>query len=138
MSETTVKAPAHPTTDDAYAWKAYWRALDMPWRTEPEVDGDRQRYLAQRRAGPVDFERLLATRKSVGMSGPVDGRNPHQRGRLGVDLRGADLSQVDLHRMPLAGLRGSLSFEEAGEGATDIVDVAAISLVRAKRAPLWR
>jgi hypothetical protein len=154
MSKTAADSvmPVRPRTDDADAWKAYWRALGMPWRADPEIDPERQRYLAKRRASSVEIERglypfrdadgripltradvewLLATHESDGLRGPVDWHDPRQRGRLGLDLRGADLSQVDLHRMPLAGLRGSLSFEEAGEGTTDIVDLAAILLVHA-------
>ncbi len=26
--------PQGPTTDDRDAWKAYWQAQGMPWRTE--------------------------------------------------------------------------------------------------------
>src|SRR4051794_3290252 len=49
MSETTA-APARPTTDDAEAWKTYWQAQGMPWRTEPEIVEERQQYLAERRS----------------------------------------------------------------------------------------
>ena len=37
-------------THDAETWKAYWKAQGQPWRTEPEIDVERQKYLAQRRA----------------------------------------------------------------------------------------
>lgn len=39
-----------PSTDDPRAWRAYWKAQGWPWRTEPEIDAERQQYLAERRA----------------------------------------------------------------------------------------
>lgn len=39
-----------PTDDDPRAWKTYWTRLGMPWRTEPEISEERQRFLARRRA----------------------------------------------------------------------------------------
>jgi hypothetical protein len=42
--------PERPSTNDRDAWKIYWAAQDMPWRTEPEIDQERQRFLAERRA----------------------------------------------------------------------------------------
>src|SRR2546429_693143 len=38
-----------PTTDDPNAWKTYWETQAQPWRTEPEIDAERQKYLAERR-----------------------------------------------------------------------------------------
>ena len=36
---------------DGYtSWKEYWAAKEMPWRREPEIVEERQRYLAKRRA----------------------------------------------------------------------------------------
>jgi len=34
--------PQRPTDVDGAAWEAYRQALGMPWRTEPEIDTDRQ------------------------------------------------------------------------------------------------
>src|SRR5690242_1330038 len=102
-----------PTSDDREAWKAYWAAREMAWRTEPEVDEERQRYLAERRATEADIGRgiypfkgiklmradvewLLATHESGGMIGPVDWADERQRGRDGLDLRGAWLRQANL------------------------------------------
>ncbi|MGZ3622626.1 MAG: hypothetical protein ACXWPS_00640 [Ktedonobacteraceae bacterium] len=42
------KAPPslqRPNTDDDRAWHAYWEVQDQPWRTEPEIDSERQQYL---------------------------------------------------------------------------------------------
>jgi hypothetical protein len=46
-----------PTTDDRNEWKRYWESRDMPWRTEPEINRERQRYLAVRRAVEPDVEK---------------------------------------------------------------------------------
>lgn len=38
-----------PANDDKEAWKAYWKAQGQLWRWEPEIDEERQKYLAERR-----------------------------------------------------------------------------------------
>jgi uncharacterized protein YjbI with pentapeptide repeats len=58
--------PQRPTNnDDRDAWRAYWKALDMPWRTEPEVDAERQASLAQLLAIKGDIERGVYPFKGV-------------------------------------------------------------------------
>jgi hypothetical protein len=121
----------------------------MPWRTEPEISEEQQRYLAERRAIQPDIEKgiypfkdikldradvewLLATHESDGMRGPVDWQDKKQRRREGLDLRGANLHSADLGHLPLACLRGSLTWEEQPEGSGDGVDAAAIQLQRAR------
>lgn len=113
-----------PTTNDKEAWKAYWTAQGWPWRTEPEVDAERQKYLTERRAilpdikqgiypfggiklNRTDVEWLLVTHENG--RGPLNWIDESQRKRLGLDLRGADLRQVDLHHLPLACLRGGIN-----------------------------
>jgi hypothetical protein len=100
-----------PTTDDTEAWKVYWKAQGQPWRTEPEIDNERQKYLAERhritpnieqgiypfkdiRLSRADVEWLLATHENG--RGPIDWSDESQHKRVGLDLRGADLGQVDL------------------------------------------
>src|SRR5579883_808069 len=39
-----------PSTNDPNDWKAYWEQQSQPWRTEPEIDGERQKYLEERRS----------------------------------------------------------------------------------------
>jgi len=111
-----------PTTDDPKAWKAYWKAQGWPWRTEPEIDTERQKYLAERRAIVPDIEKgiypfrdiepkltradiewLLATHENG--RGPVDWSDVKQRKREGLDMRGTYLYQVDLSDLPLARLQ---------------------------------
>ena len=116
-----------PTTNDPDAWKAYWKAQGWPWRTEPEIDEERQKYLAERRSiipdiekgiypfrdiklSRADVEWLLATHENG--RGPVDWSDESQRERKGLDLRGTDLRMIDLSRLPLTCLLGGLNRDE--------------------------
>ncbi len=116
-----------PANDDKEAWKAYWEKQSQPWRTEPEIDAERQKYLAERRSiepdilqgiypfkdirlSRADVEWLLATHEDG--RGPVDWSDESQRKREGLDLRGANLREIDLQNLPLARLRGSLKWKE--------------------------
>ncbi len=116
-----------PTSDDPEAWRAYWRAKGWSWRTEPEIDAERQKYLAERRAIVPDIEKGIYPFKGISLSradvewllvtqengrGPVDWTDKNQRGRWGLDLRGADLSTINLAFLPLTRLRAGLKSEE--------------------------
>ncbi len=98
-----------PTTSDPQAWKTYWKAYDQPWRSEPEINAERQAYLATRREiepnietgiypfkalklSRADVEWLLATHENG--QGPVDWGKRGLLERKGLDLRGADLRGV--------------------------------------------
>src|SRR5579884_3419400 len=87
-------------------WPAFWAKQGQPWRTEPEIDVQRQAELAARRditpdvllghypfkgmkLRRADIEWLLATHENG--RGPVDYHDESQRDRVGLDLRGADL-----------------------------------------------
>ena len=93
-----------PANNDTYAWRKFWEAVGQPWRTEPEIDAQRQKFLVesrndltdgQRNIYPLsgvkldraDIEWLLATHEKSG-HGPVD-------------LRGVDLSHAFLRLLPL-------------------------------------
>ncbi len=119
--------PQRPTADDRNAWHTYWQKLGQSWRTEPEIDAERQMYLAERlriipnieqRIYPfkdiklyrADIEWLLATHEEG--RGPIDWSDERQRERLGLDLRGADLRKVDLNHLPLARIRVGLATRE--------------------------
>jgi hypothetical protein len=116
-----------PTVDDCEAWHVYWKAQGQLWRREPEIDTKRREELDQRRAIVPDIEKgiypfsnvklsradvewLLATHENG--QGPVDWHDGHQRARMGLDLRGTDLRQVNLNRLPLARLSGGLTWAE--------------------------
>src|SRR2546422_634992 len=94
---------------------------DLSWRTEPEIDNERKAFLAERLAILHDIEQGVYPFKDVSLScadiewllvthedqlGPVDWSDPHQRTRVGLDLRGADLRQISLRGLPLARLIG--------------------------------
>jgi uncharacterized protein YjbI with pentapeptide repeats len=126
--------PQRPmSNDDREGWKVYWAMQGLPWRTEPEIDEERQRYLAERRKVTPDIEQdiypfkdikldradvewLLATHESRGTGGPVwweeEQDKPAEQWRDGLDLRGADLRETDLSGLPLARLRGGLATSE--------------------------
>lgn len=139
---STTSTVSTTTAVELGAREAFWAAQGQPWRTEPEIDEERQRFLVERRAitavpregifgftgvrlSRADVEWLLATLDDQsGFRGPVDWSDERQRGRPGLDVRGADLSGVDLHGLPLANLvaEGAKSFNwvpRPGSGETD-------------------
>jgi uncharacterized protein YjbI with pentapeptide repeats len=137
-----------PNTDDQKAWKAYWETQGQPWRTEPEIDVERQKQLAERRAilpdiekgiypfkdiepklSRADVEWLLVTHENG--RGPVDWKDKSQRNRLGLDLRGADLQHIDLHHLPLACLIGGISRDIWNETTLEHRIISEIHLERA-------
>ena len=108
------KAPPslqRPNTDDDRAWHAYWEAQDQPWRTEPEIDIERQQYLdehltvKEREWERYPFKDIVLDRADVEwlLAKYADGRGFAEM-RNGLDLRGANLCKVDLHGLPLQGV----------------------------------
>jgi len=133
--EQTLSLPAalpqtltpRPATDDRDAWHTYWTTQGQPWRTEPEIDPKRQEELGLQRTIPPDIERGIYPFKGMGLSradiewllathengrGPANWCDESQRGREGVDVRGANLSHTSLQNLPLARLRGGLTTKE--------------------------
>ncbi len=136
-----------PTTHDKSAWTNYWKAQGQPWRIEPEIHQERQRVLNDRRSivpdlkqgiypfkdidpplNRADLEWLLSTH---GNTEPRDEDAERQQARDGLDMRGADLQEVDLSYLPLARLRGSLSVEEWDQATREQRQMAAVNLRRA-------
>src|SRR5947209_3044001 len=116
------------------------------WRTEPEIHAERQQFLAERltiipdvsqgiypfkdiKLTRADIEWLLANHENG--CGPVDWTDEHQRERLGLDLRGADLLQVDLRNLPLARLYGGLTRNEWQFTTIERREMAGVHLERA-------
>jgi len=116
-----------PSADDRASWRDYWQQMSQPWRTEPEIDIQRQEYLTKRRIivpdieqgiypfngvklSRADIEWLLATHENG--RGPVDWSDERQRDRIGLDLRGAILHEVNLRRLPLARICGGQTLDE--------------------------
>lgn len=116
----------HSILSDSKTLKAFWEANGQPWRTEPEINAERQAYLAQRRTiepniekgiypfkdiklNRADIEWLLATHENE--QGPVDWGNRGLLEREGLDLRGADLRGVNLRRLPLTAIIAGLDWD---------------------------
>lgn len=129
--------------------RTMWAESGMPWRTEPEIDEARQRYLTERRAitpdiahaeypfkdislTRADIEWLLTTHMDGGLTGPVDPDDPDQLTRFGLDLRGAVLDGVDLSDLPLAALHGGLTQNEQDTHGRELRYDAAIHLEGAR------
>jgi len=116
--EAEPDARSQPPASSAHAaWRAYWQAYGLPWRTEPEIDKGRQEELGSHgivtpdsaespfkdmKLSRADVEWLLATHE--GGRGPVDRTDEQQRDRWGLNLHGADLRDADLGGLPLAAL----------------------------------
>jgi uncharacterized protein YjbI with pentapeptide repeats len=97
------------------------------WRTEPEIDFERQEFLTQRLAIQPDIQRGIYPFKDIKLTradiewllttheegrGPIDWNDVKQRKLWGLDLRGANLCQVNLRKLPLTRTRGGLTREE--------------------------
>lgn len=133
-----------PLPGDRNTWSAYWKAHGQPWRTEPEIEVQRQRELAGCRdtqpdsmkgiypfkgmkLSRADVEWLLATHNQG--QGPILGDIATNGGHArGLDLRGADLRFVDLNRLPLAQLRGGMSSIEWPDATKEQREAAAVHL----------
>lgn len=131
MSEqqTTTVVQERPAPKGYQSWLEYWDTQGMPWRNEPELDEERQRFLTERRAIVPDIaqgiypfkdvkldraevEWLLATHEHEGEKGPVYSHDMDALFLRGLDLRGADLRAADLSDLPLTSLLGSLTPNE--------------------------
>jgi hypothetical protein len=44
---SSLPLPARPSIDDRDVWRIYWQQLGQPWRTEPEINEERQKDLAE-------------------------------------------------------------------------------------------
>ena len=149
--------PQRPIGNDPAAWHAYWQAQGMTWRTEPDIDEARQVYLAARQAvkpdiekgiypfrdenGPIkltrsDVEWLLATHE--GGRGPVDWgwlskltSDERPRARKQLDLRGANLIDVNLRALPLTYIAGGLNASDWNAAAPEQREFAAAHFEKA-------
>jgi uncharacterized protein YjbI with pentapeptide repeats len=145
MSEQDTKPtpPQQPTTKDKVAWKAYWEEQGQSWRTEPEINEERQKFLNERRSitphieqgiypfkdiklNRADVEWLLATFENG--RGPVQWDAGRGRPRNGLDLRGADLRGVDLQNLPLSRMQGGLTVKEWDDATPEQREMASVHL----------
>src|SRR5438876_6960006 len=135
------------TTQNTLAWSQYWHKLGQPWRREPEIDLERQVFLAMQRMitpdiergrypfkdvklGRADIEWLLATHEQG--CGSVDWSDEPQCERSGLDLRGADLRLADLEDLPLARMLGGLPWSEWLPAGVEQRDMARAHLEEAQ------
>lgn len=131
--------PHHsPTSPEE--WRAYWQSQGQPWRTEPEIDARRQEELSKRRAIVPDFEKGIYPFKGVKLSRAdvewllAARGNEHElpdwnsKRYVSIDLRGADLRQVDPHGLPLARLHGGLGWKQWNVATVEQRDIAGIHL----------
>jgi len=94
---------------------------------EPVIDSERQKFLISCLAitpdiqqGRYPFKDVKLTRADIewllknheGGRGPVDWSDVQQRGRKGLDLRGADLRREDLRNLPLTCICSGLTRDE--------------------------
>ena len=114
------------------------------WRTEPEIEVARQEQLTRCLATAPDIQRGIYPFKGMKLSradvkwllvtyeneGDPKARGD-ERNHRGLDLRGADLRYVDLHGLPLARLRGSLTREEWEDATAEQRAAAAVLLTGA-------
>ncbi|HEX4714639.1 MAG TPA: pentapeptide repeat-containing protein [Ktedonobacteraceae bacterium] len=107
-----------------------------PWRTEPEIGLARQEQLARCLATVPDSVHGIYPFKGIKLSRAdvewllATHRKEHPEPR-GLDLRGADLRYTDLHALPLARLRGSLTHQEWDDATREQRAAAAILLTGA-------
>lgn len=137
--------PKLPEPDDAEGWRNHWRTQEQPWRTEPEINTQRQAELSKCRyilpdirygiypfkgmkLNRADVEWLLAMHEDG--RGPVDWSDESRRERQGLDLRGADLIGVDLSGLPLARMLGGLTGGNWTNVTLEQRDLAAIHMER--------
>jgi uncharacterized protein YjbI with pentapeptide repeats len=139
--------PSNP--HDAETWKAYWKVQGQPWRTEPIIDEERQQRLLSYSQAGVDIERgmypfkgvrlsradvewLLAMAEQRSAEARTDGsKRGKQQKSFGLDLRGADLSGVNLSNLPLMGLHAGLSLEEGRHATVEQSRAAVANLAKA-------
>lgn len=117
----------HVTMRNKIDQQSLWNQQGQPWRTEPEIDVDRQAELTRYLAIAPDIEHGIYPFKDVKLEradiewllahhengrGPVLWRDESQRSRVGLDLRGADLRGADLFGLPLARTLGEVLMGE--------------------------
>lgn len=122
-----VRVPLQYAPTSPEEWHEHWQAQGLPWRTEAEIAAQRQEELGKCRAITPDIEKGIYPFKGMKLSradvewllathengrGPVDWSDESQRSREGIDLRGADLSRLDLSGLPLARMIGSIGMVE--------------------------
>src|SRR5260221_4325669 len=128
QDRTQTTTPQPPANDNKKAWLEYWKVQGQHWRIEPEIDVERQKYLDESRSITPDIEQGIYPFKDIKLSradvewllathengrGPVDWGDESQREREGLDMRGANLRDVNLSKLPLACMLGGAASSES-------------------------
>jgi len=146
MDARSISAQPGSSIADHDLWRNYWRSQRQPWRTEAEIEKERQleldRYKAARPATELtrypfsgvrlrraDIEWLLAS--DGGHLVPANLGDGSQSATEGLDLRGADLRKGHLGGLPLTGMQGGLAEDERLLASDTQRELAAVHLERA-------
>jgi uncharacterized protein YjbI with pentapeptide repeats len=120
-----------PTSDeDREGWKAYWTAQGMVWRTEPEIDEGRQRFLAKRREVQPDIEKGIYPFRDEDSGITLSCADVEWLlavSKTPLDLRGAFMPHADFQYLSLSFARLGLTMSEY-QTDTRFADLAAIHL----------
>ena len=135
-----VRGQTHQSPTSPEEWRQHWQSQGQPWRTEAEIDANRQEELIKRRAIVPDFEKgiypfneMKLSRSDVEwlLATHEDKHEPSDWGNeryVGLDLRGADLRQVDLRWLPLARLYGGLRWDQWDDATVEQRNITGIHL----------
>lgn len=131
---------------DYELWHNYWQSQGQPWRTEAEIEKERQLELARHKAvrpdqeqGLYPFTGVQLRRADIEWLLATDGDHLDPAGRDdawqsaigGLDLRGANLRQARLAGLPLKGAQGGLSEDEWLLATDTERELAAVHLEKA-------
>ena len=120
--------------------------IHYAWRTEPEINAERQKELSQCFEIKPDIQHGIYPLKDIKLTradiewllanhergrGPANWGDERQRERLGIDLRGADLRKVNLRNLPLTRIRGGLNWDQWRRATLEEREMAAVHLERA-------
>ena len=116
-SHIRLPQPQIPAIDDHDAWRIYWQTQNQSWRTEPEINTERQEELKSYLRFSPDIK---------GYAYPFEGKKLHRadmewlvaiyedehRPVDRLNICGANLRYTDLHDLPLTRLQGGIVLSE--------------------------
>src|SRR5947207_15939159 len=104
LMSTTTTPPQRPNANNRDEWRAYWKAQDQSWRTEPEIDANRQKYLKDCLTIVPDYEQGRYPFRDVSLSrADVEWLLARPKSRSKLHLQASDLQKIDLSGLALEG-----------------------------------
>ncbi|QBD82028.1 pentapeptide repeat-containing protein [Ktedonosporobacter rubrisoli] len=105
--------------DDRDTWREHWRSRQQPWRTEEEIDAQRQHELQHYldavqpdvEQGHYPFKDIATKLSRADIEWLLAHHQQQAHLTAGLDLRGAHLYKVRLHGLPLSAIQGGLEPE---------------------------